>query len=94
MKFLKNLFGGGGDKPATEQITMQAQPIEINPSNPAQLKRHAGRLANLYSALERDRTRADVATEITQRRAAIVAFGHVAPNNEEEARALLARLEG
>jgi hypothetical protein len=89
MNLFKKLMG----KSAQQPLTLQPQPIEINPTNPAQLKRHIGRLANLYAALARDRSRADVAGEITQRRAAIVAFGHAAPDNEDEARALLAKME-
>lgn len=95
MKFFRKLLGL--DRPTAREtvdpMALQAQAIEINPSNPAQLLRHVGRLVNLYSALDRDRTRIDVATEISQRKAAITAFGHVAPETEEEARALLARLE-
>lgn len=92
MKWLNKLMGR--DEPApVEPMTLQAQPITVNPSNPAQLKRHVGRLANLYNAQAREPDRTDVAAEIVQRKAAIVAFGHVAPETEEEARALLARME-
>lgn len=92
MGMFSKLFGR--DKPAAaEPMTLQAHPISVNPSNPAQLKRHVGRLANLYSALAREPGRVDVAAEIVQRKAAIAAFGHSAPDTEENARVLLARLE-
>lgn len=91
MGMFSKLFGR--DKPApVEPMTLQAHPISVNPSSPAQLKRHVGRLANLYNAQAREPSRTDVAAEIVQRQAAIVAFGHVAPEGEEEARALLARM--
>lgn len=67
------------------------QPITINPGSANSLARHVGRLVNLYSA--KGQTNA-VKDEIRQRRDAIDKHGHVAPNNEAEARALLQKVVG
>lgn len=89
MSFLSRLFGR---RESANQL--QPQQIAINPSNPAQLKRHVGRLATLYAAQARDPFREDVELEIEQRRQAIRAFGHASPQSEAEARDLLQRMEG
>ena len=83
MKFLDKLLG---------RNTLQPKPLEVNPSNPAQLKRHVGRLVTLYMAIERDPYRADVLAEISQRQQAIRQFGHDAPSTLDEARALQSRM--
>lgn len=77
--------------PAPAPVVMEAQPITVNPSSPAQLKRHIGRLANLYAAQAKGQDGLD--QEIVQRKAAVVAFGHQAPEDEAAARELLARME-
>lgn len=90
MRFLSGLFGRKADEPNQ----LQPQPLSINPSSPAQLKRHIGRLATLYAAQARDPDRQDVRQEIAQRCQAIRAFGHASPQSEGEARDLLQRLGG
>lgn len=77
--------------PTPAPVVMEAQPISVNPSSPAQLKRHVGRLANLYAAQAKGQD--GLEQEIVQRKAAVIAFGHSAPEDEAAARELLARME-
>lgn len=77
----------------TTWFKTKALPIQVNPGSAAALARHVGRLANLYAATRRDPKRADVKEEIEQRKRAIAGYGHTAPTNEAEARALLEKVK-
>ena len=73
---------------------IKALPIQINIGSQAMLKRHVGRLANLYNALERNPEREDVKEEIERRKRAIQISEYDAPMNEQDARDIFSKLGG
>lgn len=79
--------------PTTWGNEMQPLPIQVNPGNANALARHVGRLVNLFAAQKRDDAVA-IRQEIKQRQAAIAQYGHVAPQNEDEARELFSKVKG
>ena len=73
------------------------QPLQVNPNDASALVRHVGRLATLFAASRKEKRSdvlRDIGREIAQRQAAIERYGHVAPDNELEARALLRKVQG
>ncbi|MEO7481097.1 MAG: hypothetical protein ABIT70_10845, partial [Sulfuriferula sp.] len=72
---------------------MQAHPIAVNPTQDVASHAHASRLANLYRAqADGDCRVAEIEDEINRHQHLIAAAGHAAPNNLNEAEALVSKL--
>lgn len=67
-------------------------PLDINPATRNQLARHAGRLANLYSARMGGDRRKSLKEEISMRVKALEQAGCRVPDDEAAARLLFNRL--
>lgn len=90
LKFLKRIFGADKQKLAAPKAEMTALPITSNPTVSAVTLRHVGRLVNLYRA----KSTPEIESEIRQRKGALMLSGYDAPNDVDEAIALLKELGG
>lgn len=78
-------------RPAPPPVALDAQPVELNPPPSVSLTRHVARLVRLYDAHQAGGTPV-LLHEIERRKGHIMAAGHPAPKNADEAKALLKKL--
>lgn len=81
-------------KPTTVEMASVMHPITLNPNKKDQAVRAAGRLSRLYATRDKQGTNPELEADIQRYQKALRLAEIAVPSNAEEARALMAKLEG
>jgi hypothetical protein len=77
-----------------EEVNVAATDVVINATTDVQFKRNVNRLYTQMLAIEQGDMRKEVIDELQARQKCVAQFGHAIPNNIEEAKSLLEKLNG